>query len=248
MAATSRAKKKVRTGLIYELMLPARFYRTLFYAANSRLSSEQLVELFGSPPYNFAGPDDGMFVSRSREMQRETPFTRTGNSRTHKSGGTELQSVYICATRREFGSGSACFKRPYETYVEALASLQDRYRKVFDVGFGRKPSLLHVGGWCFADQPTSFALILESYSGTEGVWSIARHKSADFAHLKPGAVLKVRRRRPTREGDVSEMSAEILAQYELEWNVKIVSVVPLRASNRALTAKILTTNTSRREY
>lgn len=228
-------------------MLPARFYRALFYAANSRLPTPQFIELFGQPPYNFAGPDEGLYMSRSRELQQETPLTRDGNPRTHKSGGTELQSTYICASRREFGPGFACFRRPYGPYLDSLEALQERFQKVFDAGFKLEDPAPHVGGWCFDEQPNLFSLILESHSGSQGVWSVARHKSASFAYLKPGTILKVRRRRPARY-DPSEMDEDVSAQYELEWDVKIVSVTPLNVSNRALTAKLLTTNTRRTEY
>ena len=203
--------------------------------------------MFGRPPYNFAGPDEGMYMSRSRELQQETSLTREGNPRTHKSGGTEMQRTYICASRREFGPGSACFKQPYALYLDAFNVLHERFPKVFDVGFGHEDPVLHVGGWCFDEHPTLFSLILESYSGSRGEWSVARHKSASFAYLKPGTVLKVRRRMPPRY-DPSEMDKDVTAQYELEWDVKIVSVTPLNVSNRALTAKLLTTNTRRTEY
>lgn len=228
---------------MYSLQLPARFYRALFYAANSRLPASRFAELFGPPPYNFLGPEEGLYISRSRELQRETPLTRNGTARAHKSGaGREIHKTYVCASRREFGPGSACFKRAYEPYIDAFLALHDAYPKVFDIGFRHQDPFLHVGGWCFEEWPASFSLILEERRGTRAVWSVARHKTASFSLLTPRRELVVQRRRP-KTSAAEPRYAEAAEQYAVNWRVKIVSLTPLSASNRALTARIVTTST-----
>lgn len=229
---------------IYQLQLPARLYVAIFYAANSRLSTEELVELFGSPPWNFLGPDEGRYMSRSSELQKETPLTREGTIRTKKSGGSEEQRLIICASKREFGPGSACFIRPYEEYAEVLSKFQKRYPKIFEIGFRNENPLLQVGGWCFEENSGSFSLILESYSGYQAVWSVARRKYAKFEDLKQNLVLNVLRRRPK---DIKTENSEVTSQYDLKWSVKIVSVTPLNLKMTANTAKLVTTNVNRTE-
>lgn len=240
-------ERTIPIGLAYNLALPAWAYGELYQQCVALADNDSLAALFGDAPYNFLGPLEGLYMSKSRELQRETPFTRTGKRRTHKSGVKTFSESWVCATRREFGNGHGCFTRSQTEYTTLYVELFNNYSRVFQRVNWEKLAFSLIGVWEAPDFGPSLAFIQETNpddwdtGGAMHTWSVVRKGSHSFDALMYAAEVGDELVLQRRAGRGRSLYLEVDEELKRQFRLKIVSLVPLAGSGSALTARLVGT-------